>query len=45
MEKLLHIAASSLPSIDQEENEQLLTDIFTLMAEVVEDKEKNDYFA
>lgn len=40
IEKLLHIAATSLPSIDQEENEQLLTDIFALMSEVVEDKEK-----
>lgn len=40
VEQLLTIAAFSLPSIEQEENEQLLLAIFTLYSEVVEDEEK-----
>lgn len=40
VECLLTIAAYSLPSIEQEENEQLLTDILALLAEVLEDEEK-----
>ncbi|MGE7912814.1 hypothetical protein [Lysinibacillus xylanilyticus] len=40
VEQLLTVAAFSLPSIEQEENEQLLLAIFTLYSEVVEDEEK-----
>ncbi|MEK5232666.1 hypothetical protein MHB42_12940 [Lysinibacillus sp. FSL K6-0232] len=40
VEHLLKVAAYSLPNIVQEENEQLLTAIFDLMMEVLEDKEK-----
>lgn len=40
VEQLLTIAAFSLPSIEQEENEQLLLAIFALYSEVVEDEEK-----
>lgn len=40
VEQLLTIAAYSLPSIDQEENEQLLSAIFALYSEVVKDEEK-----
>ncbi|MEE3805797.1 hypothetical protein V2H29_02420 [Lysinibacillus fusiformis] len=40
VERLLTIAAYSLPGIEQEENELLLTDIFALLKEVLEDEEK-----
>lgn len=40
VEHLLTIAAYSLPSIEQEENEQLLEDIMALLTEVLEDEEK-----
>jgi hypothetical protein len=40
VEHLLKIAAYSLPSIEQEENELLLTDIFALLTEVLDDEEK-----
>lgn len=40
VEQLLTVAALSLPSIEQEENEQLLLEIFSLYSEVVEDEEK-----
>ncbi|MFJ7734323.1 hypothetical protein ACIQXF_20950 [Lysinibacillus sp. NPDC097231] len=40
VERLLKIAAISLPNIEQEENEQLLSAIFALYSEIVEDEEK-----
>jgi len=40
VEHLLKIAAYSLPSIEQEENEQLLEDIIALLTEVLEDEEQ-----
>lgn len=40
VEHLLKIAAYTLPSIEQEENEQLLEDIMALLTEVLEDEEK-----
>ncbi|MGN4124346.1 hypothetical protein ACMGD3_04895 [Lysinibacillus sphaericus] len=40
VERLLAIAAYSLPSIEQEENEEFLTAIFALYHEVVGDDEK-----
>ena len=40
VESLLTIAAYSLPSIEQEENEEFLTAIFALYGDVVEDHEK-----
>lgn len=42
IERLLTIAAYSLPSIEQEENAQLLADMFALYKEVVNDDEKAD---
>ncbi|KOY81021.1 hypothetical protein I6G82_04150 [Lysinibacillus macroides] len=40
VEQLLKVAAYSLPNIDQEENDQLVTTIFALLKEVMEDEEK-----
>ncbi|WP_155591719.1 hypothetical protein [Lysinibacillus cavernae] len=40
VEQLLKIAAYSLPSIEQEENELLLTEILALLTEVLADEEK-----
>ena len=40
VERLLAIAASSLPSIEQEENEEFLSAIFALYSDVVEDQDK-----
>lgn len=40
VERLLTVAAYSLPNIEQEENEQLLSSIFALYREVVGDEEK-----
>jgi len=40
VERLLLNAAYSLPSIEQEENEELLTAIIALYGEVIEDEEK-----
>lgn len=40
VEHLLKIATYSLPSIEQEENEQLLEDIIALLTEVLEDEEQ-----
>ena len=42
VEQLLTIAAYSLPSIEQEENAQILSAIFALYSEVVNDDEKAD---
>lgn len=42
VEKLLEIAARSLPNIHQEENEEFLTAVFTLYTEVVGDETKTN---